>query len=144
MPAPTFRRVGASTRMRATPPFAVERTAMTDTSPAPASRALLIWLLPTGLLALAAIGILWALPRPTPMCAAIYPAPPGCSAGDPSVVMPFLVIIVLLYAAIVACALLLTRGRSLTLGLLTGGLVLVFAVGALAALTSVGAPITLY
>lgn len=119
---------------------------MTDTAPAaaPASRSLLTWLLPTGLFALVAIGILWALPRPSVPCIAIYPPPPECAAGDTSVIIPFLVLIVLLYAAIVACALLLRRGRGVVLGLLSGALGLVAAVGVLSALTAASGPVSLY
>ena len=117
------------------------------TTPAPAEssrRSLLLWLLPTGLLALAAIGILWALPRPAVPCIAIYPPPPECAAGDPSVILPFLVIIVLLYAALVACALLVTRARALVLGLLTGALALVFVIGVLTALSAARGPMYVY
>jgi hypothetical protein len=88
-----------------------------------------LWLLPSGLFALAAIGILWALPRPVAACIAIYPAPDNCGAGDTSVVIPFLVLIVFAYAAIVACALLVTRPRGVVLGILTGVLALVFLIG---------------
>lgn len=99
-------------------------------------RSLLAWLLPSGLLTLAAIGILWALPRPPMPCIMIYPAPPECANGDTSVVMPFLVILVLLYAALVACAVLLTKARPLVLGLLTGALGLTFLVGLVAVLSA--------
>jgi hypothetical protein len=98
------------------------------TSAIPA-RSNLLWLLPTGLFALAAIGILWALPRPVAACIAIYPAPENCGAGDTSVVIPFLVLIVFAYAAIVACAVLVTRPRGLVLGILTGVLGLLFLIG---------------
>ena len=102
------------------------------TPPAPVAapaRSNVFWLLPTGLFALAAIGILWALPRPASACIAIYPAPPECAIGDTSVVIPFLVLIVFLYAAIVACAVLVTRSRTLVLGILTGALGLLFLIG---------------
>jgi hypothetical protein len=99
------------------------------TSAIPA-RSNVLWLLPTGLFALAAIGILWALPRPDSTCILIYPAPPGCAeVGDTSVVIPFLVLIVFAYAAIVACALLVTRPRGVVLGILTGVLGLLFLIG---------------
>jgi len=98
------------------------------TSAIPA-RSNLLWLLPTGLFALAAIGILWALPRPVSACIAIYPAPEYCGASDTSVVIPFLVLIVFVYAAIVACAALVTRPRGVVLGILTGVLGLVFLIG---------------
>lgn len=104
-------------------------------APAPA-RSAAFWLLPTGLFALAAIGILWALPRPTTACIAIYPTPPECAAGDTSVVIPFLVLIVVLYAAIVACAILATRSRAVVLGILTGALGLLFLIGLLTVLTA--------
>ncbi len=117
---------------------------MTADAAAPTRRSLLLWLLPTGLFALAAVGILWALPRPAVPCIAIYPPPPECAAGDTSVIIPFLVIIVLLYAALVACALLVTRARTLVLSLLTGALVLVFAVGVLTALSAASGPVYLY
>ncbi len=97
-------------------------------SPTPA-RSNVLWLLPTGLFALAAVGILWALPRPASACIAIYPAPPECAAADTSVVIPFLVLIVFAYAAIVACAVLVTRSRTLVLGILTGVLGLLFLIG---------------
>jgi hypothetical protein len=98
----------------------------TPTTPA---RSNVLWLLPTGLFALAAIGILWALPRPVSACIAIYPAPENCGAGDTSVAIPFLVLIVFAYAAIVACAVLVTRPRGVVLGILTGVLGLLFLVG---------------
>ena len=101
----------------------------TPTPAAPTSRSNVLWLLPSGLFALAAIGILWALPRPVAACIAIYPAPDNCGAGDTSVVIPFLVLIVFAYAAIVACALLVTRHRGVVLGILTGVLALVFLIG---------------
>lgn len=109
----------------------------------PARRSLAVWLVPLGLLALAAIGILWAIPRPVRFCPAIYPAPPECAAGgDPSTVMPFLVLIVLLYAAIVACGVLVpARRRALVLGLLAGGLGLVFIVGTMVALGAANGPV---
>jgi hypothetical protein len=98
-------------------------------TPAAPSRANALWLLPTGLFALAAIGILWALPRPVTPCIAIYPIPPECAVGDTSVVIPFLVLIVLLYAAIVASAVLVTRSRAVVLGILTGALGVLFLIG---------------
>ena len=100
----------------------------TPTPVAPA-QSNIFWLLPTGLFALAAIGILWALPRPASACIAIYPAPDECAIGDTSVVIPFLVLIVFAYAAIVACAVLVTRSRTLVLGILTGVLGLLFLIG---------------
>jgi hypothetical protein len=105
---------------------------MTTTADTPARpRSLAWWLAPLGIAALVAIGILWALPRPAQACIAIYPAPPECATGgDPSTVIPFLVLIVALYAAIVTCALLIpARQRPLVLGLLAGALGLVFLVG---------------
>lgn len=87
------------------------------------------WLLPSGLFSLLAIGILWALPRPIAPCIAIYPPPEDCGASDTSVVLPFLVLIVFTYAAIVACALLVTRPRGVVLGILTGFLGLLFLIG---------------
>lgn len=110
--------------MTAAPPPAPAETA----NPA---RSLLAWLAPTGLFAIVGIGILWAIPRPAQVCIAIYPPPPECATGgDPSTVLPFLVLLVALYAAIVTCALLLpARLRPLVLGLLTGALGLVFLVG---------------
>ncbi len=109
----------ASAASKATPPE----------PPAATRRSNVLWLLPTGLFALAAIGILWALPRPASPCILIYPAPPECAVGDTSVVIPFLVLIVLAYAAIVACAVLVTRSRTLVLGILTGVLGLLFLIG---------------
>ncbi|HWH97510.1 MAG TPA: hypothetical protein VNS80_04015 [Pseudolysinimonas sp.] len=99
-------------------------------TPAPA-RSLAWWLAPTGLLAIVAIGILWAIPRPAQVCIMIYPPPPECATGgDPSTVIAFLVLIVALYAAIVTCALLIpVRLRPLVLGLLAGALGFVFLVG---------------
>jgi len=101
----------------------------TPTPAAPTARSNVLWLLPSGLFALAAIGILWALPRPVAACIAIYPAPDNCGAGDTSVVIPFLVLIVFAYAAIVACALLVIRPRGVVLGILTGVLALLFLIG---------------
>lgn len=117
---------------------------MTDTAPAPTRRTTLAWLLPTGLFALLAVGILWALPRPAVPCIAIYPPPPECAAGDTSVVIPFLVLVVLIYAAIVACALLVTRARTLVLGLLSGALGLVAVIGVFAVLAAASGPVYLY
>jgi hypothetical protein len=105
-------------------------------TPAAPARSNVWWLLPTGLFALAAIGILWALPRPASACIAIYPAPPECAVGDTSVVIPFLVLIVFAYAAIVACAVLVTRSRTLVLGILTGVLGLLFLIGLAAVLAA--------
>lgn len=104
---------------------------MTTATPTPTRRSLAWWLAPTGLLAVVAIGILWAIPRPAQACIMIYPAPPECATGgDPSTVIAFLVLIVALYAAIVTCALLIpARLRPLVLGLLSGALGLVFLVG---------------
>lgn len=116
----------------ASPTTPGERTPPTD-SPA---RSAAFWLLPTGLFALAAIGILWALPRPVTPCIAIYPTPPECAAGDTSVVIPFLVLIVLLYAAIVACAVLVTRSRAVVLGILSAALGLLFLGGVIAVLSA--------
>ncbi len=81
--------------------------------------------------AVVAIGILWAIPRPAEACILIYPAPPECATGgDPSTVIPFLVLIVGLYAAVVTCALLIpVRLRPLVLGLLAGGMGLIFLIG---------------
>jgi len=113
---------------KATP--AQPSTALPPTSvSAPATRSNVLWLLPTGLFALAAIGILWALPRPATPCILIYPAPPECAVGDTSVVIPFLVLIVVAYAALVACAVLVTRPRGVVLGILTGVLGLLFLIG---------------
>lgn len=105
-------------------------------SPAAPARPLVWWLVPTAILALGAIGTLWALPRPAGVCPAIYPAPPECfTGGDPSGVIPFLVVIVFLYAAIVTCGVLLAPSRRpLVLGLLTGGIGLVFLIGLAVAL----------
>jgi len=107
---------------------AAPRVTPPTTAAAP-TRSNVFWLLPTGLFALAAIGILWALPRPASACIAIYPAPENCGTGDTSVVIPFLVLIVFAYAAIVACAALVTRPRALVLGILTGVLGLLFVIG---------------
>ena len=113
---------------KATP--AQPSTALPSTPvPATPTRSNVLWLLPTGLFALAAIGILWALPRPVAACIAIYPAPENCGAGDTSVVIPFLVLIVFAYAALVACTLLVTRPRGVVLGILTGVLGLLFLIG---------------
>lgn len=104
---------------------------MTAETPVPAQhRPIAWWLGPTGVLAVLAIGILWSLPRPMPMCPAIYPAPPECFVGDSSGVLPFLVLIVLIYAAIVTCALLVpAHRRTLVLVLLTAALALLTLVG---------------
>lgn len=108
----------------------------------PRARSLAWWLAPTGVLAVLAIGILWAIPRPAQVCIAIYPPPPECATGgDPSTVIPFLVLIVALYAAIVTCALLLpARLRPLVLGLLTGALGFVFLVGLAVTLAAASGP----
>jgi hypothetical protein len=104
-------------------------TAATEAPTRP--RSIAWWLVPLGIASVAAIGILWAIPRPADACIAIYPAPPECATGgDPSAVIPFLVLIVALYAAVVTCALLIpARLRPLVLGLLSGALGLVFLVG---------------
>lgn len=109
----------------ALPPAPVPATPAAPTVP---SRSNVLWLLPTGLFALAAIGILWALPRPVSACIAIYPPPESCG-GDTSVVIPFLVLIVFAYAALVTCAVLVTRARVVVLGILTGVLGLLFLIG---------------
>ncbi|MEO8528118.1 MAG: hypothetical protein ABI435_03480 [Pseudolysinimonas sp.] len=113
---------------------------------APDTRRRAVWLAPAGLFALAAIGILWALPRPASVCPAIYPAPPECAASaDSSVVLPFLVLIVFVYAAIVACTLLVTtRWRPLVLGLLLGALGLVFLIGIATVLSAANGPVIYY
>lgn len=104
---------------------------MTLETPAPARpRSIAWWLAPAGVFALLAIGVLWAIPKPASVCIAIYPPPPECAVGDPSTVLPFLVLLVLLYAALVTCALLVpARHRALVLGLLSGALGLVALVG---------------
>lgn len=117
------------------------------TAPAPSRpRSLAWWLAPTGVFAVVAIGILWAIPRPAQMCIMIYPPPPECSTGgDPSTVIVFLVLIVALYAAIVTCALLVPpRLRPLVLGLLSGALGLVFLVGLAATLAASAGPTYYY
>lgn len=109
------------------------------TAPAPSrQRSLGWWLAPTGVFAVVAIGILWAIPRPAQACIMIYPPPPECATGgDPSMVIVFLVLIVALYAALVTSALLVpARLRLLVLGLLSGALVLVFLVGLAATLAA--------
>jgi hypothetical protein len=113
------------------------------TAPAPSrDRSLAWWLAPTGVFAVVAIGILWAIPRPAEACIAIYPPPPECATGgDPSTVIAFLVLIVALYAAIVTSALLVPpRLRVLVLGLLAGALGLVFLVGLAATLAVSAGP----
>lgn len=105
---------------------------MTTATPAPVrSRSLAWWLAPTGLIAVIAIGILWAIPRPAQACIMIYPTPPECATGgDPTTVIAVMVLIVALYAAIVTCALLIpARLRPLVLGLLAGALALVILIG---------------
>ncbi len=115
-------------------------------SPAPDTtarrRSLAWWLAPTGILAVLAIGVLWALPRPAQACIMIYPTPPEClTGGDASGVIPFLVLIVLAYAAIVTCALLVPpHRRALVLGLLTGALGLLVLVGVASTLAAAAAP----
>jgi len=115
-------------------------TAPETLEPTARRRALTRWLAPTGLFTLAAIGILWAVPRPAQACIMIYPPPPECATGgDPSTVIAFLVALVALYAALVTCALLLpARRRPLVLGLLTGALGLVFLVGLATTLAAAG------
>ncbi len=120
---------------------ATDDTAPATPSPTPAAarpRSLAWWLVPTGILSVLAIGVLWALPRPAQVCIMIYPTPPEClTGGDPSGIIPFLVLIVLVYAAIVTCALLVpARVRTLVLGLLTGALGLVILVGVLVTLAA--------
>lgn len=114
------------------------------TQTAPQSRGSLVWWLTLpGVLAVAAIGILWAIPRPTQACIMIYPPPPECSAGgDASRVVPFLVVIVLLYAAIVTSAVLLrSERRPVVLGLLTGAIGLTLIVGLAVTLNATGSGI---
>jgi hypothetical protein len=115
-------------------------------TPTARARSLAWWLAPTGILAVLAIGVLWALPRPAQACIAIYPTPPEClTGGDPSGVVPFLVLIVLVYAAIVTCALLVPVGRrALVLGLLSGALGLVVLVGIATTLAGAAAPVYYY
>lgn len=118
-----------------------------DSPAPPAARPLAWWLVPTGVLALVSIGILWALPRPLQACPAIYPAPPECFAGAdyPSAVIPFLVLIVFAYAAIVACAVLVPpRRRPLVLGLLSGAIGLLLLVGVAATLNAANGPVVVY
>jgi|GEM_PF-1691344 hypothetical protein len=124
--------------MTATEPAADEGTPATPVPARPRLRPLAWWLVPTGVLAVLAIGVLWALPRPAQVCIMIYPTPPEClTGGDPSGVIPFLVLIVLVYAAIVTCGLLVpAHRRALVLGLLTGALGLVIVVGVLATLAA--------
>jgi hypothetical protein len=119
-------------------------TAPTDAPARP--RSLAWWLVPLGIAAVAAIGILWAIPRPAQACILIYPAPPECATGgDPSTVIPFLVLVVALYAAIVTCALLVpARRRPLVLGLLAGALGLVFLVGLATTLSAAQQPYYVY
>ncbi|MEO5534318.1 MAG: hypothetical protein ABIR17_04225 [Pseudolysinimonas sp.] len=111
-----------------------------------APRGLVLWLAPAGVFALAAIGILWALPRPAAVCPAIYPVPPECATGtDSSVVLPFLVGIVFVYAAIIACTLLVTsRWRPLVLGLLLGLLALGFLIGVTTVLSAATSSVIYY
>jgi hypothetical protein len=117
------------------------------TAPAPTrDRSLAWWLAPTGVFAVVAIGILWAIPRPAQVCIMIYPPPPECATGgDASTVIVFLVLIVALYAALVTCALLVPpRLRPLVLGLLSGALGLVFLVGLAATLAASSGPVYYY
>ena len=118
-------------------------TAVATETPTRTPRSLVWWLAPIGVFAVVAIGILWAIPRPAEACILIYPAPPECATGgDPSGVIPFLVLIVVLYAAIVTCALLIpARLRPLVLGLLAGGLGLIFLIGLAATLGAAQQPI---
>lgn len=118
---------------------------MTTNTPGPTPvrhRSLAWWLVPTGVLALGAIGVLWAIPRPAQVCVMIDPPPPACGAGgDPSTVIAFLVLIVAVYAAIVTCALLVpARARALVLGVLSGALGLVALIGLAATLAAVAGP----
>jgi hypothetical protein len=116
---------------------------MTSTpTPAAARRSALRWIAPAAILTVLAIGVLWALPRPARVCIAIYPTPPEClTGGDPSGVIPFLVLLVLLLAAFVTCALLVpARRRALVLGLLAGALALVFLVGVAVTLSAAAGP----
>ena len=115
----------------------------TDQPTAAGTRSVAWWLLPTGILALLAIGVLWALPRPAQACIAIYPTPPEClTGGDPSGVIPFLVLIVLVYAAIVTSALLVpAHRRALVLGLLTGALGLLVLIGVASTLAAAATPV---
>jgi hypothetical protein len=125
-------------------------TAIDNSAPAGTAtarpRSLAWWLVPTGILAVLAIGVLWSLPRPAQACIAIYPTPPEClTGGDPSGVVPFLVLIVLVYAAIVTCGLLVPpHRRALVLGLLAGGLGLVILVGVATTLAASAAPVYYY
>ena len=116
-----------------------------ETTPPP-PRSLAWWLAPLGVFAVVAIGILWAIPRPAQACILIYPAPPECATGgDPSIVIPFLVLLVAFYAAIVTCALLLpARLRPLVLGLLAGGMGLVFLIGLATTLAAGQQPVPYY
>jgi len=119
----------------------------TTDSPTPVRpRSLAWWLAPTGVLAMLAIGVLWALPRPAQVCIMIYPTPPEClTGGDPSGVIPFLVLIVLIYAAIVTSALLVpAHRRTLVLALLTGALALVILIGIATTLAAASGPVYYY
>lgn len=120
---------------------------MTTATPIPArTRSLVWWLAPTGLLAVAAIGVLWAIPRPAQACIMIYPTPPECATGgDPTTVIAFLVLIVALYAAIVTCALLIpARLRPLVLGVLSGALGLIILIGLAVTLAASQSPYYYY
>lgn len=106
----------------------------------PAGHSAARWFVPLGAFALAAIGILWALPRPAPACIMIYPSPPECATG--AAVLPFLVLIVGFYAAIVTCGLLIpSQRRPLVLGLLAGAMGLVFLIGVATALAAAAPPV---
>lgn len=118
---------------------------MTTEAPAPTTarhHSLAWWLAPAGVLALLAVGVLWAIPRPSEACILIYPPPPECATGgDPSMVIAFLVLIVAIYAAIVTSALLIpARLRALVLGLLCGALGLVVLIALAATLAASAGP----
>lgn len=121
-------------------------TAATAETPTRTPRSLAWWLTPLGVFAVVAIGILWAIPRPEQLCPLIYPAPPECATGgDASSVIPFLVLIVALYAAIVTCALLIpVRLRPLVLGLLAGALGLIFLIGLATTIATAQQPVYYY
>ena len=121
-------------------------TAVSTETPTRPTRSLAWWFAPLGVFAALAIGILWAIPRPAQACIMIYPTPPECATGgDPSTVIPFLVLIVALFAAIVTCGLLVpVRLRALVLGLLAGGLGLVVLVGLATTLAAAAPQPTIY
>ena len=111
-------------------------TAIARTAAAPAFR----WLFPTGLFALLAIGLLWAI-RPND-CVELYPN--GCQAvstDSPAIIAGG--ILIALYAAIVTVALTVfgRPHRTVVLWLLTGALVLVFLIGLLVSLSTSSGPI---